>query len=204
MLLLEPLRALVNRGLRGSTTAATLAAELEGRSLALSISGTPLRLTLVVRDGLVDLEPGTPDTPDTLLEGPPLSLLALLGGDPQAPLRAGQVRLSGSTEVADRYRELLAAAAPDLEEELSRLVGDPAAHQAGRLARGGARWARHAAGSLARSLGEYLREERRTLPSRPEVAEWIAAVDTLRSDVERAEARLARLARRQPGQGGAA
>lgn len=204
MLLLEPLRALVNRGLRGSATAAALAADLEGRSLALAISGTPLRLTLVVRNGLVDLEPGTPDTPDTLLEGPPLSLLALLGGDPQAPLRAGQVRLSGSTEVADRYRELLAAAAPDLEEELSRLVGDPAAHQAGRLARGGARWARHAAGSLARSLGEYLREERRTLPSRPEVAEWIAAVDTLRSDVERAEARLARLARRQPGPGGTA
>lgn len=201
MLLLEPLRALVNRGLRSSSTAASLAGALEGRSLALVISGTPLRLTLLVRDGLVDIEPGTPPTPDTLIEGPPLSLLGLLGSDPQAPLRAGQVRLSGSTEVADRYRELLAAAAPDLEEELSRLLGDPAAHQAGRLARGGAHWAREAAGSLARSLGEYLREERRTLPARPEVEEWIAAVDTLRSDVDRAEARLARVSLRQAGQG---
>jgi ubiquinone biosynthesis accessory factor UbiJ len=200
MLLLEPLRALVNRGIRSSSTAAGLAGGLEGRSLALGLSGTPLRLTLVVRDGLLDLEPGTPDTPDTLVEGPPLSLLGLLGSDPQAPLRSGQVRLSGSTEVADRYRELLAAAAPDLEEELSRLLGDPAAHQAGRLARGGARWAREAAGSLARSLGDYLREERRTLPARPEVEEWIVAVDTLRSDVERAEARLARLVRRQSPQ----
>jgi ubiquinone biosynthesis protein UbiJ len=201
MLLLEPLRALVNRGICSSSTAAGLALRLEGRSLSLAISGTPLRLTLVVRDGLLDLDPGMPDTPDTLVEGPPLSLLGLLGSDPQAPLRAGYVRLAGSTEVADRYRELLAAAAPDLEEELSRLVGDPAAHQAGRLARGGVRWARDAAGSLARSLGEYLREERRSLPTPAEIEEWITAVDTLRSDVERADARLARLVRRQSGTG---
>lgn len=199
MLLLEPLRALVNRGIQASSTAAGLAAGLEGRSLALAVSGTPVRLTLVVRDGLLDLDPQLPDTPDVRLDGPPLSLLALLGGDPQAPLRAGHVQLAGSTEVADGYRALLAAAAPDLEEELSRLVGDPAAYQAGRLARGSLGWARGAAGSLARSLGDYLREERRTLPARPEVEEWLAAVDTLRNDVDRAEARLARLARRHTG-----
>jgi len=45
-------------------------------------------------------------------------------------------------------------------------------------------------------MGEYLTEESRDLPARPEVEDWIAQVDRLREDADRLEARLALLERR--------
>jgi ubiquinone biosynthesis protein UbiJ len=48
-------------------------------------------------------------------------------------------------------------------------------------------------------MGEYLTEESRDLPARPEVDAWLEEVDRLREDVDRFEARLARL---EPGRRG--
>jgi ubiquinone biosynthesis protein UbiJ len=48
--------------------------------------------------------------------------------------------------------------------------------------------------SLAGNVSEYLQEEGRDLPTPTEVDEFLAGVDQLRDDVERLEARLARLA----------
>ncbi|MCC5793779.1 MAG: SCP2 sterol-binding domain-containing protein [Chromatiales bacterium] len=194
-LLLSPAQALVNRGIAGSATAQGLARDLEGQALELAISGTPLRIMARVGAGQLELLPSDGGDADVRLAGAPLALLALLGPDPQQPVRDGRVRLTGDTAVADRFRALLRAARPDLEEQLARLAGDPLAHGAGNLARGGAAWARNALGSFERSLGEYLREERRWLPTRPEVGQWLVEVDRLRDDVERAGARLERLRR---------
>lgn len=65
----------------------------------------------------------------------------------------------------------------------------------GAAARGLLHWGARARASLARSLGEYLTEERATLPTKPEVEEFYQAVDQLANDGERAAARLARLAK---------
>jgi ubiquinone biosynthesis protein UbiJ len=72
-------------------------------------------------------------------------------------------------------------------------VGDPVAHQLGNLARGFAAFGARAAESVSRSLGEYLTEERRTLPTRTETEEFYRDVDRVANDVERAAARVARL-----------
>ncbi len=61
---------------------------------------------------------------DALISGSPPALLQLLKGgvgrDPGRP--AAQVR--GDAEIANLYRELFLLARPDLEEELSRFIGD--------------------------------------------------------------------------------
>jgi ubiquinone biosynthesis protein UbiJ len=49
---------------------------------------------------------------------------------------------------------------------------------------------------VSRSFGEYLTEERRTLPTQTEAAEFCRDVDQVANDVERAEARLALLRER--------
>ena len=41
--------------------------------------------------------------------------------------------INGDAEIAEGFQELLRAARPDLEEELSRQIGDVAAHQVGNL-----------------------------------------------------------------------
>ena len=103
------------------------------------------------------------------------------------------VRIAGDAEVAQRFRDLLQHAQPDFEEELSRVIGDVAAHQVANVARGLLDWGRKAAGSFADNVAEYLQEEGRDVPARVEVEEFLEGVDRLRDDAERLEARLARL-----------
>ena len=61
---------------------------------------------------------------------------------------------------------------------------------------------RRATDSLVTSAAEYLQEEGRDVPVRLEVEEFLREVDRLRDDVERLEARIARLSRRHDDDSG--
>lgn len=189
----RPVEALINRGIGLSSTARAMAIALEGASLDVRLTGTPVALRLRARDGQVHVAAPGDGAAGAQLSGSPLAMIRLLGGDPQGLIRDGDVQLVGDTDVANQFRDLLHMARPDLEEELSRLVGDPVAHEVGNLARGFADWGLRAAGSVSRSVGEYFTEERRTLPTRIEAGEFYRDVDRLANDVERASARLAHL-----------
>ncbi|MCB1155828.1 sterol-binding protein, partial [bacterium] len=82
----------------------------------------------------------------------------------------------------------------DWEEMLSRYTGDIVAHQLGNLVRGANRWLSRSAGVIEQDLGEYLQEEARSLPPRLEVQDWMNEVDAARSDLDRLEARIKRIA----------
>lgn len=195
-MLFRPFEALLNRGVAQSTSAQSLAASLEGRILALTLDGTPLDVRLRVSGGrlVVALPDGA--APDASIAGTPLALGRLLRADPQAAVRAGDVRMTGDTDIAERFQALLRFAAPDLEEELSRLVGDPVAHEVGNVARAAGRWSRTAGDSLTRSVSEFLQEESALLPTQAEIRELARGIDELVNDVARAEARIARLKER--------
>ena len=93
------------------------------------------------------------------------------------------------------FSELIKYSRPDLEEELSRVIGDVAAHQVGTAARSMLGFAQRAASTFAQNVSEFLQEEGRDVPSRTEADEFIADVDKLRDDVERLEARIAEIER---------
>lgn len=191
--LLQPLESLLNRHLAASSRARALAASLQGRALDVRVAHTPLRLRFAVDDGRLAVRSAGDGEPDAVIEGPPLSLAALAGPRAEDRVRAGSVRISGDAGVAQSFRDLFAAARPDFEEELSRLTGDVAAHHLARAARDALGFGRRVADTFARNLGEYLAEEGREVPARPEVESLLGAVDRLREDVDRFEARLARL-----------
>jgi ubiquinone biosynthesis protein UbiJ len=198
-LFLKPVELLLNRGLHESTTAAAIARDLEGRTLALRVEATPLDLRIRIADGRIRVTAPDSGTADAAISGSPIGLGRLLGADPQATVREGAVQVSGDSEIADAFRDLLRYASPDFEEELSRLVGDPLAHQAGNAVRGLARWNQAAARTLTRSIGEYLTEESGVLPTRQEMQDFSRAVDELVNAVARAEARVQRAQRDRAG-----
>jgi ubiquinone biosynthesis protein UbiJ len=186
---------LLNRGLPRSPRARQLCAELEGRSVAIEIREiTRLRVastgqTLsVMRD----------DAPaDATLTGGPLSLLALAGESADAVLQRGEVAISGDAELAQKFRELARLLRPDLEEELSLLLGDVPAHQLGRLARLTLHWSRTAAATTLTNLAEYLGHERADLVPRNEGEQFLRGVDAVREGVDRLAARIALLSARR-------
>ena len=95
--------------------------------------------------------------------------------------------------MAGQFQQLLSYARPDVEEELSGIVGDVAAHRLGDLARGLGQWGRDARATMGSNIKEYLQEESRDVPSRYEADRFATNVSTLRDDVDRIEARLNRL-----------
>jgi len=104
-----------------------------------------------------------------------------------------QVEIEGSAELASTVDYLFRNLTWDVEEDLSRVFGDIAAH---RLAGGGkafAAWQREAALRLAENLAEYWTEEQPLLARPADVENFCRNVDTLRDDVARLEKRIQQL-----------
>jgi ubiquinone biosynthesis protein UbiJ len=142
------------------------------------------------------------DAAQAVISGSPFALLRLLaggagGGSGPTPDRSrAAARVVGDAEVAARYRELFSLARPDLEEELSRLVGDLPARRLSLAAQGAVGWVGKLGRTARENLAEYLQEESRDLAAKAEVEEFVRGVDGLRDTAERVEARLARIEER--------
>ena len=116
-------------------------------------------------------------------------LLALQGKD--AVMRAA--RIEGSAEFAEALGFVIRNLRWDVEEDLSTVVGDIAAHRIVSGTREFAAWQQQAAQNLAENLAEYFTEEQPLIARRAAIADFSTEVDRLRDDVARLEKRLQRL-----------
>jgi len=216
---LASLEALLNRYIGGSAEARALAQRLQGSSLQVNIEAvTEIRARILGgRLALVNGEepaafvageaaaapapiPASPTAPaDAVISGTPAALLALLkGGAKRDPARpAAQIR--GDAEIANLYRELFMAARPDLEEELSRFIGDFPARRVSQFARRALEWGLKFRRTAGENIAEYLQEESRDLVNKTELEEFLRGVDGVRETTDRIEARLGLLEQRLKG-----
>lgn len=111
----------------------------------------------------------------------------------QSAPAVGEVEIEGDVGLGQRLQRILQDLDLDWEELLARLAGDAAAHQLGRAVRAAFAWQRQAFRTFGLDVAEYLQEEARVLPVRPEVDAFLGAVDVLRSDVDRLAVRIQRL-----------
>ncbi len=191
--LMRPIADILNRNIAEVTPAREIAAELNGKTVAICVRDTALGAFFVFDDDVVALNADYTDDPDVVITGSLITLARMMKGSGQAAIRSGDVDLSGDAATAQRFQKLLDLAQPDIEEELSRVVGDVAAHRIAEIARGVGKWARDARSTMGGNIREYLQEESRDLPTRYEVDRFTQQVGTLRDDVERIAARLNRL-----------
>ncbi len=191
--LLHPIAKLLNRNIAEITPARELATQLDGKTVAIRVRDTALAMYFVFDQDLVILTTEFDADPDVAITGSLVTLAKMVGGAGSQAIRDGDVDLTGDAGTAQRFQALLDHARPDVEEELSRVIGDVAAHQLAKFAHGLGDWARAARSTMGENVREYLQEEHRDLPTRYEVEKFSQRVSVLRDDVERVAARLKRL-----------
>jgi ubiquinone biosynthesis accessory factor UbiJ len=190
-MLTQAIENLLNRNLPRSPRAGELCAALTGKRVRIEARAlgwvliaealnTSIRLTK-------DDAGGQP--PDAEISGSLLNLAALAGSHPEEVIQRGDVTIRGDAEVAQKFRELAMLLRPDVEEELSRLIGDTPAHQALRLVRMATGFGKRAAQTGVRNVAEYLAHETGDLVPRAEAEDFYRGVERLREDLDRLEAR---------------
>jgi ubiquinone biosynthesis accessory factor UbiJ len=184
--------AVFNRNIAMSGQAAALCKRLEGRSLQIEVDGIT-RVRAICAGGRLALLAGEETPADAVISGSAPALLQMLRGGGTPGAVGSSVQIRGDAEIANLYRELFAAARPDLEEELSRWVGDLPARHLSQLAKSVRTWARRARRTAGENIAEYLQEEGRDLVNKTEMEEFLRGVDGVRDGVDRIEARIKRL-----------
>ena len=178
----------VNHVLRGESWALRRLAPFAGRTARFDI--LPFSALVTVRDSgeIAAAAPGA--AADDHIRVTPAAAARILAGDEAA---YEQVRVDGDAEFAQALQFVVRNARWDVEEDLSRVVGDTLAHRAVGAGRTVMQLQARAAASLGRNLSDYWLEERPLIARRTDVADWLQEVDRLRDDVERLAQRIERL-----------
>ena len=191
-LALETIETLLNQLIALDPAAMQRLAGWHGRVIAIALRGTGLTFYFIPdQQGRLQLLGRYEGEPDCTIEGSPLDLMRASDKEQgSAQLFNGHVVISGDTDLAHRFSEVLGKLNIDWEEQLSRYVGDVAAHELARAARDASAQGQQAVDRLQQNISEYPTEEARLLPHPFEVEEWIRGVETTRDDVERLTARI--------------
>jgi ubiquinone biosynthesis protein UbiJ len=146
---------------------------------------------LILEDGSLALS-GETASPEANIHVPPSLALRLLAGDENAKMH---IKIDGDTHLATEISKVLQHMRWDIEEDISKVVGDIAAYKIGEVSKKTFAEARQQSINAAEMLSEYWQEEKNILAKKRHVEQFNADVDTLNSDVARFEKRLAKLAK---------
>ena len=195
-MLTQAIENLLNRNLPRSPRAQQLCESLQGRTVRIEARGLGWVVHVESLGSSVRLSKTAGEqAPDAEISGSLLNLAALAGPAPEEVIRRGDVTIRGDAEISQKFRELAMLLKPDVEEELSKLIGDTPAHQALRFVRSMAGAGRRAATTQVRNVAEYLAHESRDLVPRAEAEDFYRSVERLREDLDRLDARAQGLQR---------
>lgn len=142
----------------------------------------------------ITTHPSSEQPPDLIVRGSILALWRLFQSDQNTfQLNLRDVKIIGDLQLAQAIKLFFHSIEIDWEEQLSRFTGDIIAHQFCRGLTHLRQWQHQAKENFRLNLSEYLHEEARYFPLVEEVKTFMQAVDKLRDDTERLEAKLERL-----------
>lgn len=160
-------------------------APFAGRRARLVLGPLPLEFRIAPDGTFESLGTGEPAVEIVLPAG---AALALLQGR-EAMMR--DARITGAADFAEALGFVLRKLDWDAEEDLSRAVGDIAAHRIMKTAGGIAAAQADAARRLAENVAEYLRYEQPVGVDKAALAAFSGEVDALRRDADALERRIA-------------
>jgi len=177
--------AAINRLTAATPLARERLARFAGKTAAFRVGPLPVALTVQTTGEVLPAVEGC--ACDLEVRISPFLLPRLAAHDEGA---YRDVQTQGDMEFAGEVAFLARHLKWDVEEDLSRLIGDAAAHGVVTAARDVAGWGRDAGGRLAAGAAEYWTEEDPLIASRVKVQDFVAGVSDLRDAVERLDKRI--------------
>jgi ubiquinone biosynthesis accessory factor UbiJ len=127
---------------------------------------------------------------DIIIHIPPSLALRLMAKDETAKTL---IKIEGDTHLATELGKVLQHMRWDIEEDLSKVIGDIPAHKMATIGQKTATTAKKQARNAVDMLTEFWQEEKPILAKKWQVEQFNADVDILRSDFARLEKRLEKL-----------
>jgi len=188
MLILE---TVINRYLAQDPEVLDKLAGFDGKVIKLVITGINKTLYLFPGNTGIRVRTEHEGPVDTVLRGTPLSLFKMgMVSNAANLLLKGEVEISGDTRLGHQFKNVLSQMDIDWSEPLSHLLGDTLAYQLQQSTKKLGRWGAQTAKSVSMSFSEYLQEETGDVVTSTEIKMFNDAVDRLRNDVDRLQARI--------------
>ena len=185
------LEAMINRYLSLDPEVTEKLAELEGRVIAVEMTGVNKTLYFLPHQAGMDVVEQYEGDADTTLKGSPVALLKMSMSKDVAPMMLkGEVEIEGDVRLGRSFKKILSEMDIDWEEYMAKIIGDAPAHHFASLAKKLMDWGRQSSSDVAADVSEYLQEESRDVVSKPELEKFYQDVDALRNQLDRFQARF--------------
>lgn len=184
--------AFINHLLHGAGWARDALKRFAGRSARFEVA--PFALSLTVLENGEVARAAADAVPSATVRLTPGLMLRLSARDETA---WREVEAAGDAEFITTLNHLARNLRWDVEEDLSRVFGDVAAHRMAQTGRTLQRWGEQAIENTGRSFAEYWTEEQPLIAGANDLEEFNRAVDRLRDDAAGLEKRIENLSSRR-------
>jgi ubiquinone biosynthesis protein UbiJ len=196
-LLIAALESALNRYLALDNNKEDLLIPLKGKIIALTIQPFDETLYLCPTGDTIQIIDQTVTPPDTTISGSILALgLMGISAKPMRSVFSGEIKIEGDVQTSKLFQELFKKLDIDLEGLLAQYAGKELASGISQFFRSGQEWGKETIETFKLNAAEFLQEETRELPAKPEIDIFFQEVDDLRTAHDRLESRIERLEKR--------
>ena len=193
-LLIAALETALNRYLALDNNKDDLLIPLKGKVIALTIQPFNETLYLCATSDSIQIIDQITGHPDTTISGSVWELgLMGISAKPMRSVFSGEIKIEGDIQTGKQFQDLFKKLDVDLEGLLAQYAGADLANRVSRFFRSGQDWGKETIETFKLNTAEFLQEETRDLPAKPEIDIFYQQVDELRNDCDRLQARVERL-----------
>jgi ubiquinone biosynthesis protein UbiJ len=189
----------VNRVLALDPESAKRVLKLQGKILQVDLVGLEITLFLSFDSGHVLVNLMADSEPDTTISGTPMALFAMAapGDSDNWGLPGSSVQIAGDANLARDIEKIFSQMHADWEKPLTDIFGDVAGFQLASGLKQGVEAVKKAAGDTIDQAAFYFRDETDVLVRPEELKEFNFEVDGLTDAIDRLEARIRNLGRKE-------
>jgi len=196
-LLIATLETALNRYLALDINKEDLLIPLKGKIIALIVQPFNETLYLCPTGDSIQIIDQTVTPPDTTISGSVWALgLMGISAKPMRSVFSGEIKIEGDIHTGKLFQALFKKLDIDLEGLLAQYTGEDLANRISQFFRSGQEWGKETIETFKLNTTEFLQEETRELPAKPEIDIFFQEVDGLRTAQDRLESRIERLEKR--------